>query len=179
MASFGAASHSYWQVAWLQVKPGPGGVVPQSAGHSHAQVSVLHCRFWEHPPQSARHSNSQISELVLQYWPAGGSPAPHPSAQSHWQRLKSHVEFTLGAAPGHAKHSNPHVVVLQVKPGGGFGSPQSAGQLQAQTPGVVSHTWPDAQPPQSSKHSGVHVEGLQVSFAGKPPGKPQSDGQTH
>ena len=83
--------------------PARGGVVPQSAGHSHRQVAVLHVVAPVQPPQSGRHSTLQIAGFVLHALPAGGGFGPQ-SGQSHSHVARLHVETGPGGAPGQPVH---------------------------------------------------------------------------
>jgi acyl CoA:acetate/3-ketoacid CoA transferase beta subunit len=55
------SSQTYWHEppgALSQRMPGTGGAPPQSSGHEHVHVVVLHCSPGPQPPQSARQVGS-------------------------------------------------------------------------------------------------------------------------
>jgi hypothetical protein len=130
------------------------------------------------PPQSVAQEKSQTAADALHTKPGGAKPVQPGQVQAHVE--KSQTENGPGAVPGHAAHCQSQVGAApassQVKPGPGDGPPQPAAHAQAQLP--VSHTVAPGQPPQSGRHSGWQVTGLQVWPAGTPPAMPQSAGQT-
>ncbi len=146
--------HSYWQVARLQVMPAFGGVPPQSAGHSHLHVVVLHVSDAEQPPQSGRHSLLQIAGFVLHANPAGGGFGPQ-SAHSHSQVARLHVEKGPGGEPGQPEHWYWHVFRLHWNPGPGD-TPGQPAHSQAQSAWLHVNGAP--QPPQSGLHSTVQTD---------------------